>query len=90
MATRADITCNNCSNTFQVFWHNFEKQLPLDCPYCDRIIDKKMTEMIKHALGSLNEVNYHFRKYHSERTEDLFSVDIKNFDVPISKFRLDD
>lgn len=90
MATRADITCKNCDNTFPVFWNNFTKQLPLSCPYCDKKIDEKMTEMIKHALGTTWEVNYHFRKYHGERNEPLFTVDIKDVFVPIEKFDLDD
>ncbi|POZ56205.1 hypothetical protein LYSIN_00988 [Lysinibacillus sphaericus] len=90
MATRADITCKNCENTFQVFWNDFSKQLPLGCPYCDRTIDETMTEMIKNALGTAWEVNYHFRKYHEERDEALFTVDIKDVFVPIDKFDFDE
>jgi DNA-directed RNA polymerase subunit RPC12/RpoP len=90
MATRADITCKNCDNTFQVFWHEFTKQLPLSCPYCSKEIDETMTEMLKRALGTTWEVNYHFRKYHEERNEPLFVVNISDVYVPIEKFDLDD
>ncbi|KHD86342.1 hypothetical protein NG54_03205 [Heyndrickxia ginsengihumi] len=90
MATRADITCKNCENTFHVFWNNFEKQLPLECPYCSKEIDETMTEMIKNALGTTWEANYHFRKYHQERNEPLFTVNIVDVFVPIDKFDFDD
>ena len=43
--------------------------------------------MIIDAMGTLNDVNYHFRKYNSERDEDLFEVAIENYHVPNSKFR---
>jgi DNA-directed RNA polymerase subunit RPC12/RpoP len=90
MATRADLKCENCGHTFQVFWNRFEKQLPLECPYCSKEIDETMTEMIKNALGSVWEVNYHFRKYHGERNEPLFTVSVTDVFVPADKLGLDD
>lgn len=90
MATRADIVCKNCGNTFHVFWHGWEKQLPLECPYCCKKIGEKMTEMVKHALGCTWEANYHFRKYNEERNEPLFEVNFTEVYVPIDKFDLDD
>ncbi|KAA0815472.1 MULTISPECIES: hypothetical protein [Bacillus] len=90
MATRADVKCHNCENTFQVFWHSFEKQLPIMCPYCSKELDEAMTEKLKNALGTVWNLNYHFRKNHEERkNEPLFTVDFVHVHVPIEKFDLD-
>lgn len=89
MATRADIECQNCNNTFQFFWHFFEKQLPVACPYCDKVMSDNATEMLRHSLGSTNELNKELRKNHEEREEALFKVSIHDVFVPIEKFDFD-
>lgn len=90
MATRADVKCHNCENTFQVFWHNFDKQIPIECPYCDKQIDESLTENLKRALGVVNALNIELRKNHEERiNKPLFTVDITHVHVPSEKFDLD-
>ena len=48
-----------------------------------------MWEHIIDAMGTVNDLNYHFRKYYEERSEDLFSVSIESIDVPDKAFRFE-
>lgn len=89
MATRADIECQNCQNTFQIFWHSFESQLPISCPYCNKDMSKKSVSMLKETLGTAFELNKEIRKRHEERNEALFIVSIQHVFVPEEKFDID-
>lgn len=87
MSTQAKIHCFNCDGTYHVYWSGISKENIVNCPHCDATIDEIMWHRIVNALGTLNDVNYHFRKYHDERGEDLFEVSLENFHVPAEKFR---
>ncbi|MGX4600286.1 hypothetical protein [Faecalimicrobium sp. JNUCC 81] len=90
MSTQAKIHCFNCNCNYYVYWSGISRDKIISCPHCDAEIDDKMWNMIINALGTVNDVNYHFRKYHDERSEDLFEVSIENYHVPFEKFRFDD
>lgn len=89
MATRADIECQNCQNTFQIFWHSFENQLPISCPYCDKSMSEKSVHMLENTLGATYELNKEIRKRHQELDEPLFIVSIQHVFVPEEKFDID-
>lgn len=89
MSTQAKIHCHNCGNDYYVYWSEMNKQHIVNCPHCDAKMDAKMWEHIIDAMGTVNDLNYHFRKYHEERSEDLFSVSIESIDVPDKAFRFE-
>lgn len=87
MSTQAKVHCFNCGCTYYVYWSGIDRDKIINCPHCDATMDEHMWNMLVNAMGTVNEVNYHFRKYNSERNEDLFEVDIENVHVPNEKFR---
>jgi hypothetical protein len=88
VSTQAKIHCFNCDCNYYVYWSGISRDKIISCPHCDAEIDSKMWNMIVNALGTLNDVNYHFRKYNQERNEDLFEVSVENYHVPFEKFKL--
>ncbi|MCU7201452.1 hypothetical protein [Turicibacter sanguinis] len=87
MSTQAKIHCFNCDAIYTVYWSGISKNHVINCPHCDAKIDEHMWNELINAMGTLNDVNAHFRKYHNERGEDLFEVSLENFHVPDEKFR---
>ncbi|MFJ8099352.1 hypothetical protein [Lysinibacillus sp. NPDC096212] len=91
MITHADVKCYNCDNTFPIYWHNWEKQLPISCPYCVAKFTERAEEMLKNALGAAADLNKELRSDHMDGTNpDLFQVNFKHVYVPLEKYRLDD
>ncbi len=90
MSTQAKIHCFNCDATYYVYWSGISREKIISCPHCDAVIDEHMWNHIVDAMGTVNDVNYHFRKYNGERNEDLFEISIENYHVPYEKFRFDD
>ncbi|MDU6274034.1 MAG: hypothetical protein E6590_12825 [Clostridiales bacterium] len=89
MTTKAKIKCFNCNNTYEVYKSEVRKEHIVHCPYCDAKMDNRMWEAIIRAIYTVGEVNYLFRKYHQEREEDLFQVDIEQIYVPYEKYRIE-
>ncbi|AUM66352.1 hypothetical protein C0R09_18515 [Brevibacillus laterosporus] len=89
MITYAEVKCYNCENKFPVYWHDWEKNLPIKCPFCVTQFTDRQTEHLKLALGTASELN---GKLRSEAMDggDLFQVDFKHVFVPVEKYRLDD
>lgn len=87
MSTSAKIHCHNCGNHYYVYSDRVTKDQIIDCPNCDAKIEQKMWDLIVHAMLTLKDVNYHFRKYHEERGEDLFHVELEHKHVPLEKFK---
>jgi len=85
MATKAKITCQNCNNSFDVFWANWSES-PIRCPYCLKGMDSHMQGEIKAALATVADLNQHFLKYHLEHQEPLFVVSVEHTHVPLDKF----
>ncbi|MNW27555.1 hypothetical protein D3C74_43530 [compost metagenome] len=90
LITYAEVKCFNCDNKFPVYWHNWGKNLPIECPFCVTKFDDKFTEMLKNALGTASELNKELRSRHQDGSHDLFQVDFKHSYVPIEKYRLDE
>ena len=90
MITYAEVKCYNCENSFPVHWHKWEKNLPIECPYCVTVFDERFTEMLKRSLGTVADLNKELRSSHMDGSHDLFQVDFKHVYVPLDKYRLDD
>lgn len=90
MITYAEVKCFNCGNKFPVYWNNWDKNLPIECPYCVTKFNDRFTEMLKNALGTANELNAELRSRAMDGSHDLFQVDFKHVYVPADKYHLDD
>jgi DNA-directed RNA polymerase subunit RPC12/RpoP len=79
--TIPEIKCLQCNNDFVVS----EEQLSetIKCPFCGIKMDDKSREDMKNAILHLKDINYHFKKYHSERDEPLFQVGTKAMDIKL-------
>ena len=87
MSVQCKIHCCNCENDYYVYWPHMSKENIVNCPHCDAKMDSKMWANIIDAVGNVWDVNYHFRKYNSERDEDQFYISVENVEVPQEKFR---
>jgi DNA-directed RNA polymerase subunit RPC12/RpoP len=89
MITYADIKCFNCGNSFPVYWPNWEKNLPIECPFCGSEFNDEMTKRLRNALGTVSEFNAYLRSRHADgRSHDLFQVDFKHVYVSLEKYHL--
>lgn len=89
VSTAANILCKNCDNRFIVYFSSINSgDRQFKCPHCLVEMDEKMSKDVIHALATVHDLNYHFKKYHSEHQEPLFSVSIEETYVPANKFRI--
>ena len=79
---QAKIHCHKCNHDYYVYRSNLQHNVPVNCPNCDSKIDDMMWNMLVDAALTVDEVNYHFRKYHSERNEDLFCLSVECTNSP--------
>lgn len=89
MSTQCKIHCYNCGKDYYVYERGISHKEILNCPHCDAKMDDTMWKMVVDAILSVADVNYHFRKYSSERNEDLFDISVENVYIPPEKFRLE-
>ena len=87
MSAQCKIHCYNCGNDYYIYRSGLDHDKIVNCPHCDATMDAKMWNMIVDAVYTVDEVNYHFRKYNGERNEDLFDISVENVNVPLEKFR---
>lgn len=83
----AKIHCHNCENDFYVYWVGLTHDQLKGCPHCGSRIDETMRNSIVGAIGAVYDTNYHFKKYHEEGDEDLFSIDVLTTIIPDEKFK---
>ena len=72
------IHCFTCNKEYLLNSEDISTNDIHNCPHCNAKIDKQMWDMIIHAMNTINDVNGHFKKYHNERQENLFSISIEN------------
>ena len=60
------------------------------CPHCLSRMDGKQWGRLIDAYFTISEVNKDFRKYHEERGEPLFQVELRNHYVKPRKIVLND
>lgn len=79
--TVAHLTCGQCNNDFPLNLN--VKPESITCPFCQSDVEDNMIEDIYRAALSVWDLNYHFRKYHSERNENLFELSVKEKEVSL-------
>lgn len=79
MITTAGLTCGQCGNFFQLNLN--EKPAEIKCPFCQSEMASDMIESVYNAASTVSDLNYHFRKYKSERNEALFSLSVEEREV---------
>lgn len=89
LSAQCKIHCFNCGCDYYVYKSEMRKDHIVNCPHCDAKMDEHMWENVINAVYTVDEVNYHFRKYHGERNEDQFSINVENYEVPLEKFRFE-
>lgn len=71
------VKCHRCGNSFHLYNRDMshEEKLP-HCPHCLVSMDKTQWERLIDAYFTFAEVNKNFRKYHTDRGEPLFQVEL--------------
>lgn len=87
LITTAQLVCYQCENKFPINL-NF-KPKEVTCPFCQRSMASDMIEDLFTAAGTVSDLNYHFIKYHQERDESLFSLEISSqeLNLPVDNIR---
>lgn len=85
------VKCHRCGNGFHLYNRDMShEEKPPHCPHCLVQMDKTQWERLIDAYYTMSEVNKDFRKYHQDRGEPLFQVELKNHYVKPEKIVLDD
>ena len=71
------VKCHWCGNSFHLYNRDmsYEERPPM-CPHCLTRMDKTQWERLIDAYFTFAEVNKNFRKYHEDRGEPLFQVEL--------------
>lgn len=71
------VKCHRCGNSFHLYNRDmsYEEKPPM-CPHCLTRMDKTQWERLIDAYFTFAEVNKNFRKYHEDRGEALFQVEL--------------
>ena len=73
------VHCHNCGGKFELYSRDMNREdKPPMCPHCLARMDKTQWERLIDAYFTFAEVNKNFRKYHWERGETLFQVELRN------------
>ena len=84
------VRCFHCSGKFELYSHkkNHGDSPPM-CPHCLTEMDRTQWGRLVDAYYVFSEVNMDFRKYHEDRGEPLFQVELRNHYVKPGKMELD-
>ncbi len=85
------VRCFHCGGRFELYSRdmNHDGKPPM-CPHCLSRMDGKQWGRLIDAYFTISEVNKDFRKYHEERDEPLFQVELRNHYVKPGKIVLND
>ncbi len=72
--TTVQITCGQCGHKFVLNTSTWPSTI--QCPYCLETMAEDMIPSVKEAWGTVSDLNMDFVKYHSDRGEPQFSVDL--------------
>ena len=85
------VHCLQCKGKFEPYSRNMNHDaMPPMCPHCLTRMDKKQWERLIDAYYTFQEVNMDFSKYHEDRGEPLFQVEIRNHYVKPGEMVLND
>ncbi|MDE7202750.1 MAG: hypothetical protein K2O91_12820 [Lachnospiraceae bacterium] len=72
-----EVKCHRCENSFHLYNRDMSYgEKPPMCPHCLIRMDKTQWERLIDAYFTFAEVNKNFRKYHEDRGEPLFQVEL--------------
>lgn len=73
--TKAKIHCHSCKKEFNIYWTGLNR---VDlCPHCGAVIDETMWNSIVSSMAQVQDTNQHFYKYHLERDEPMFTINVE-------------
>lgn len=85
------VHCFHCKGKFELYSRDMDyEEKPPMCPHCLARMDKTQWERLINAYYTFCEVNKDFRKYHQDRGESLFQVELRNHYVEPGRIVLDD
>ena len=85
------IHCFHCGGKFELYSRNMNHDdKPPRCPHCLKMMDKTQWKRLVDAYYTFAEVNKNFRKYHDERGEALFQVELSSYYVKPEKIVRED
>lgn len=85
------VHCFHCGGKFELYNRNMNyDDKPPRCPHCLKKMDKTQWERLIDAYYTLAEVNKNFRKYHEDRGEPLFQVELRSYYVKPEKIVIDE
>lgn len=71
------VKCHRCGNSFYLYNRDMShEEKPPHCPHCLVQMDKTQWERLIDAYFTFAEVNKNFHKYHMDRGEPLFQVEL--------------
>lgn len=71
------VKCHRCGNSFHLYNRDMShEEDPPMCPHCLIRMDKTQWGRLIDAYFTFAEVNKNFRKYHTDRGEPLFQVEL--------------
>jgi len=83
MSTVAKVKCYSCNNVFEIYLQERNLDAELRCPYCLKDMEEQSKSKLFSAIGVFDELNRDFRKYSSDRSENLFQFDLVTVENPI-------
>lgn len=80
------VHCFHCGGDFELYAHTMDHEnKPPMCPHCLKRMNGTQWERLIDAYYTFAEVNKNFRKYHDNRGEALFQVELRNYYVEPEK-----
>ena len=80
------VHCFHCGGDFELYAHTMDHEnKPPMCPHCLKRMNGTQWERLIDAYYTFAEVNKNFRKYHDDRGEALFQVELRNYYVEPEK-----
>lgn len=71
------LKCHQCGNSFHLYNRDIGHEgKPPYCPHCLTAMDKTQWQCLVDAYLAFAEVNSNFRRYHTDRGEPLFQVEL--------------
>mgnify|MGYP007003805649 FL=1 len=85
------IHCFHCGGKFELYSRNMNHDdKPPRYPHCLKMMDKTQWKRLVDAYYTFAEVNKNFRKYHDDRGEALFQVELRSYYVKPEKIVIED
>lgn len=85
------IHCFHCGGKFELYSRNMNHDdKPPRCPHCLKMMDKTQWKRLVDTYYTFAEVNKNFRKYHDDRGEALFQVELRSYYVKPEKIVIED